>query len=102
MDNEEKEKFLSINNPKLVELYEKLTGEQLPWYRYKEPLMNSDTIKELEQLSEKNAVPFDLVRNMILSVYHNKYFSQDQYRLNRGSSPSIFERHVQNVLLLIY
>lgn len=57
---------LDLSRRTLVELYEKLTGEQLPWYRYKEPLMNSDTIKELEQLSEKNAVPFDLVRNMIL------------------------------------
>ena len=69
---------LDLSRRTLVELYEKLTGEQLPWYRYKEPLMNSDTIKELEQLSEKNAVPFDLVRNMILSVYHNKYFSNQR------------------------
>ena len=69
---------LDLSRRTLVELYEKLTGDKLPWYRYKEPLMNSDTIKELEQLSEKNAVPFDLVRNMILSVYHNKYFSNQR------------------------
>ena len=69
---------LDLSRRTLVELYEKLTGEQLPWYRYKEPLMDLDTIKELEQLSKKNGVPFDLVRNMILSVYHNKYFSNQR------------------------
>lgn len=66
---------LDLSRRTLVELYEELTGEKLPWYEYKEPLVDSETIKELELLAEKNDVHFDLVRNVILSVYHNKNYS---------------------------
>ena len=66
---------LDLSRRTLVELYEKLTGERLPWYQYKEPLVDKKTVDELEKLAAANDVPFDLVRNIILSVYHNKNFS---------------------------
>ena len=69
---------LDLSRRTLVELYKGLTGEKLPWYQYKEPLIDSETVKELEQLAEKNEVPFDLVRNVILSVYHNKNYSNQR------------------------
>ena len=61
-----------------MELYERLTGERLPWYQYKEPLIDADTVTELKDLAETNEVPFDLVRNVILSVYHNKNYSNQK------------------------
>ena len=66
---------LDLSRRTLVELYEELTGERLPWYQYKEPLVDKKTVDELEKLAAANDVPFDLVRNIILSVYHNKNFS---------------------------
>ena len=66
---------LDFSRRTLVELYERLTRERLPWYQYKEPLIDEETVTELERLAEENNVPFDLVRNIILSVYHNKNFS---------------------------
>lgn len=66
---------LDLSRRTLVELYERLTGERLPWYQYKEPLIDAETVEELEILAADNDVPFDLVRNIILSVYHNKNFS---------------------------
>lgn len=69
---------LDLSRRTLVELYEKLTGEKLPWYQYKRPLMDKETIKELENLAEINGVPFDLVRSVILSVYHNKNYSNQR------------------------
>ena len=66
---------LDFSRRTLVELYKELTGEKLPWYQYKEPLMDKETVEELERLAEANNVPFDLVRNIILSVYHNKNYS---------------------------
>lgn len=66
---------LDLSRRTLVELYEELTGERLPWYQYKEPLVDKETVDELEKLAAANDVPFDLVRNIILSVYHNKNFS---------------------------
>lgn len=69
---------LDLSRRTLVELYESLTGEKLPWHQYKEPLIDADTVVELEKLAEENDVPFDLVRNIILSVYHNKNYSNQK------------------------
>lgn len=69
---------LDLSRRTLVELYERLTGERLPWYQYKEPLVDADTVAELEKLAEDNNVPFDLVRNVILCVYHKKNFSNQR------------------------
>ena len=69
---------LDLSRHTLVELYEELTGERLPWYQYKEPLVDKETVDELEKLAAANDVPFDLVRNIILSVYHNKNYSNQR------------------------
>lgn len=69
---------LDLSRRTLVELYKRLTGERLPWYRYKEPLIDAETVAELEKLAAANEVPFDLVRNIILSVYNNKNFSNQR------------------------
>ncbi len=69
---------LDLSRRTLVELYEKLTGEKLPWYNFKEPLLDDDTVNELQKLADENEVPFDLVRNVILSVYHNKNYSNSR------------------------
>lgn len=66
---------LDLSRRTLVELYKGLTGEKLPWYKYKEPLIDADTVSELETLAESNNIPFDLVRNIILAVYNNKNYS---------------------------
>lgn len=69
---------LDLSRRTLVELYEELTGERLPWYQYKEPLVDKETVDELEKMATANDVPFDLVRNIILSVYHNKNYSNQR------------------------
>lgn len=66
---------LDLSRRTLVELYKELTGQKLPWYKYKEPLIDADTVIELETLAKSNDIPFDLVRNIILAVYHNKNYS---------------------------
>ena len=66
---------LDLSRRALVDLYREITGKSLPWDQYKDALIDVETMKELENLSEENDVPFDLVRNIFLSVYHNKNFS---------------------------
>lgn len=66
---------LDLSRRALVDLYREITGKSLPWNQYKDALIDVETMKELENLSEENDVPFDLVRNILLSVYHNKNFS---------------------------
>ena len=60
---------LDLSRRVLVELYEKITGKRLPWYDYKEPLIDNETVVELENLAQKNNVPEELIRNLLLSVY---------------------------------
>ena len=62
-----------------MELYEEITGERLPWYYYKEPLIDNPTVVELEKSGKKNNVPEELVRNLLLSVYQNKNYSNQKY-----------------------
>ena len=69
---------LDLSRRTLVELYKELTGERLPWYEYKESLIDAETVKELEELSMKYDVHFDLVRNILLSVNHNKNYSNQR------------------------
>ncbi|MBD5476831.1 MAG: DNA phosphorothioation system sulfurtransferase DndC [Lachnospiraceae bacterium] len=69
---------LDLSRRTLVELYEKLTGKRLPWHEYKESLVDEDTVYELEKLAKEYEVPFDLVRNVILSVYQTKNYSNQK------------------------
>lgn len=34
-------------------IFRKTDGERLPWYQYKEPLINKETVDELEKRSER-------------------------------------------------
>ena len=69
---------LDLSRRVLVELYEEITGERLPWYYYKEPLIDNQTVVELENLAQKNNVPEELIRNLLLSVYRNKNYSNQK------------------------
>lgn len=57
---------LDLSRRALVDLYREITGKSLPWDQYKDALIDVETMKELENLSEENDVPFDLVRNLSL------------------------------------
>ena len=69
---------LDLSRRVLVELYEEITGKRLPWYDYKEPLIDNETVVELENLAKKNNVPEELIRNLLLSVYRNKNYSNQK------------------------
>lgn len=69
---------LDLSRRTLVELYREETGVKLPWYELKEPLLDDETVHELEEYAEENHVPFDLVRNIILATYKNKNYSNSK------------------------
>lgn len=69
---------LDLSRRVLVDLYHEVTGKYLPWDTYKEPLFDNDTIKLLEELCQEDNVPFELVRNMVLSVNKNKNYSNQK------------------------
>lgn len=69
---------LDLTRRTLVELYLTETGIKLPWYNYKKPLFDAETVSELEKLAEQNNVPFDLIRNLLLATNKNKNFSNQR------------------------
>ena len=69
---------LDFSRRTLVELYYEITGEKLPWYDFKEALIDKDTTELLEELAKENGIPFDLVRNMILTTYQKKNYSNQK------------------------
>ncbi len=66
---------LDLSRRTLVNLYFDLMGERLPWDEYKEALIDEETVEHIDRLCNAHDVPTELVRNMILSVYRNKNFS---------------------------
>lgn len=69
---------LDFSRRTLVDLYYEITGEKLPWYDFKEPLIDKETTELLEELSKENEIPFDLVRNMLLVTYQKKNYSNQR------------------------
>lgn len=66
---------LDLSRRTLVDLYFELTGTRLPWDEYKEALVDKETVEQIDRLCNEHDVPTELVRNMILSVYRNKNYS---------------------------
>lgn len=66
---------LDFSRRTLVELYYEIMEEKLPWYDFKEPLIDEETTELLENLSRKEEIPFDLIRNMLLVTYQKKNYS---------------------------
>lgn len=66
---------LDLSRRTLVELYEEATSVKLPWYDYKEELLDKESVEEIEYFAKEYDVPFELIRNMLLSAYKNKNFS---------------------------
>lgn len=66
---------LDLSRRTLVELYKDETGIKLPWYNYKEELVDKESVDQIKHYAKEYDVPFDLVRNMLLSAYKNKSYS---------------------------
>ena len=69
---------LDFSRRTLVELYYEIMGEKLPWYDFKEPLIDKETTALLEKLASDEDIPFDLIRNMLLVTYQKKNFSNQK------------------------
>ena len=66
---------LDYSRRTLVNLYQNLTGEKLPWDSYKKPLVDEATAKTIEEKCKEMNVPSELIRNLIFSVHKNKNYS---------------------------
>lgn len=73
---------LDLSRRALVDLYYEVMQARLPWDSFKEPLLDSDTIRLIEELCYEDAIPVELIRNMILSVYQNKHYSNPKILKN--------------------
>lgn len=61
----------------LVDIYFRVKGRKLPWDEYKIPRFDSESIIEIEQVSEKYDIPFELITKLIVSVDNNKHITRN-------------------------
>ncbi len=73
---------LDLSRRTLVDLYYEVMQEKLPWDSYKEPLLDEDTVQTIRMLCDQENVPFELVRNMVLSASRNKHYSNPKIMKN--------------------
>ena len=71
---------LDLSRRTLVELYYRVTGEKLPWHDYKKPLIDEESQKILEDLSGEEEVPYELVRDLILTADNTRNESDTKTR----------------------
>lgn len=66
---------LDLTRRTLVDLYKDVTGEKLPWDEFKKPLFDSSVVDRVTDLSANSDIPYDLVRDLIISANKNKNYS---------------------------
>ena len=66
---------IDLSRRTLVEIYYEKTGVKLPWYDLKKPLIDEPAVNKLICESEKQDVPFDLIKKLILAANKNKHYS---------------------------
>lgn len=76
------DKELDLSRRVLVELYFAKTNKKLPWYDYKEELVDNETVEMLKESAKENDVPFELIRNLLLTSHKNKNYSNPKILRN--------------------
>ena len=60
----------------LVETYERIKGEKLPWDDYRVPMFSDDAMKILEETCEKFDVELEMINKLIVAVENNKHYTK--------------------------
>lgn len=60
----------------LVDTYQKIKGEKLPWDKFKKPLYENDVLDELKLHCSKFRVQFELISKLIISINKNKFITR--------------------------
>lgn len=66
-----------LSRRKLVDIYNEVYGEKLPWDEYKEPLYEPDIIEAIKNAAESSDIPFELITKIIVSINNNKYVAKN-------------------------
>ena len=60
----------------LVDIYYQVTGNRLPWDKYKVPMFHSEIVKEIKQIARKYDIEPELMEKLIVSVNKNKNYTR--------------------------
>lgn len=60
----------------LVEIYERVKGEKLPWDEYRVPMFSDDAIKILEDTCEEYGIELEMMNKLIVAVESNKHYTR--------------------------
>lgn len=60
----------------LVNIYNDVFGEKLPWDDFKHPVYDQDIIDEIKQRCIDNNIEFELISKLIIEIDANKYYTK--------------------------
>lgn len=60
----------------LVETYERIKGEKLPWDEYRLPMFSDDAIKILEDTCKEYDIEPEMMNKLIVAVENNKHYTR--------------------------
>lgn len=69
-DNEE-----DLGRRTLVNLYQEVTGEKLPWHDYKHPMFDEIALDTIEEMCTSHEIEIELIRNLLIQTDKYKHFS---------------------------
>ena len=57
-----------MSRRRLVDAYRDVMGKKLPWDEEKRALMDEDFLRELEDLCDRNGLPFEAIGKVLMAV----------------------------------
>lgn len=60
----------------LVETYERIKGEKLPWDEYRLPMFSNDAMGILKETCEEFGIELEMMNKLIVAVESNKYYTK--------------------------
>lgn len=60
----------------LVETYERIKGEKLPWDEYRLPMFSNDAMGILQETCEEFGIELEMMNKLIVAVESNKYYTK--------------------------
>lgn len=82
----------------LVDLYNEVMKERLPWDTYKKPIFDNDTLNQISTLCEKNEIDEDLINKLLIETNKYKHFTNKTI-LDKSINKVLNQRHLHKAIV---
>lgn len=82
----------------LVDLYNNIIGEKLPWDEYKKSIFDNETLKEIKNLCIEDNINENLITKLLIETHNFKYFNNKKY-LDVAIDKILNQKHLHKELM---